>query len=145
MKQIKILSRVDENGNLKRNRKFIADAIKSFSGKEIEIIIKRKYKMRSISENKYYWGVVIIQWQMLIFEEWGESYSKEEMHEFLKINCNYKYQTIKGTGEEIKIPQSTAQLQTVEFEDYLERCRRKAFEYFNTIIPLPNEQLKFEI
>ena len=144
MKLIKILSRI-EGGKMKRNRKLVIEGLKVFEGKEIEIIIKRKYKSRSISENKYYWGVVIVQWQMLIFEEWGESYSKEEMHEFLKINCNYKYKTIKGTGEEIKIPQSTAQLQTIEFEDYLERCRRKAFEYFNTIIPMPNEQLKFEI
>ena len=89
MKQIKILSRVDENGNLKRNRKFIADAIKSFSGKEIEIIIKRKYKQRSTMQNAFYWGITLPFFQNLFHDAWGEIRSIEEIHEILKATCNY--------------------------------------------------------
>lgn len=51
-----------------------------------------------------------------------------------------------ATGEIIKIPLSTADLRTIEFEEYLEKCRRLAFDFFNVQIPLPNQQttLNFE-
>lgn len=141
MKPIKILSRI-ENGKMKRNRKLMIEGLKIFEGKEIEITIARKYPKRSIPENKYYWSVVVEYWRELIKEEWGDHLSSNEVHEMLKNTCNYKTQVIESTGEEIKIGQSTASLKTIEFEEYLEKCRRKAFEFFNAIIPLPNEQLE---
>ncbi|QNS40150.1 hypothetical protein H0S70_06975 [Chryseobacterium manosquense] len=144
MKSTTIISRV-ENGKLMNNRKKMQDAISLHEGKEVEIIIKRKYKRRSIQENSYYWGVVVNYWQQLIKEEWQEILTPNEVHEILKLHCNFKAQIIEATGEEIKVPQSTADLKTIEFEDYLERCRRKALEFFNAVIPLPNEQLTINL
>ena len=34
-------------------------------------------------------------------------------------------------------------LKTIEFEEYLEKCRRLAFDFFNVQIPLPNTQTEF--
>mgnify|MGYP003459682498 CR=1 FL=1 len=31
----------------------------------------------------------------------------------------------------------------IEFEEYLEKCRRLAFDFFNVQIPLPNTQTEF--
>lgn len=132
------------NGKLISNRKRLSAEIARHEGKEIEITIKRKYKRRSLQENKYYWGVVVDMWKRLISEEWGESLSSDEVHEILKLHCNYQEKVIESTGEVIKIAKSTADLKTLEFEDYLERCRRKAFEFFNAVIPLPNEMLRIE-
>ena len=59
MKQIKILSRVDDTGVIRKNRKLLADAFKHFAGKDIEVIVKRKYKSRSLPQNAFYWGVTL--------------------------------------------------------------------------------------
>ena len=88
MKPISILSRV-EDGQLKRNSKLVRSALKHFEGKEIEIKIRRKYPMRSIPQNKFYWGVLIPQFQELINDNWGEIKSSEETHEILKFVVLY--------------------------------------------------------
>jgi len=139
-----INSRV-ENGKIVSNLGKINQEIQKHEGKNIEITIKRKYKRRSINENRYYFGVVILYWRDLIYNEWGESWSSEQVHEFLKTQCNFKEVIIESTGEIKKIPVTTADLKTLEFEEYLEKCRRLANEYFNAIIPLPNEQLEFNL
>lgn len=136
-----INSRV-EGGKLAQNIAKINAEIRKHEGKFIEITIKRKYKRRSIPENKYYFGVVIQIWKDLIYEEWGETWSSEQTHEFLKSHCNFKEIVNQNTGEIIKIPHSTSDLKIIEFEEYLEKCRRLAFDFFNVQIPLPNEQLE---
>ena len=140
MKQIKILSRVDESGQLKRNRKFIADAIKSFSGKEIEIIIKRKYKQRSNQQNAFYWGYTLPFFQNLFNEAWGEIRPIEEIHEILKATCNYTEIPNPATGEVQRIPRSTTELTTSEWMDFELQMEQFAMDFFNATLPKPNEQ-----
>ena len=139
-----INSRV-EGGKLAQNIAKINAEIRKHEGKFIEITIKRKRKHRSIPQNKYYFGVVIQIWKDLIYEEWGETWSSEQTHEFLKSHCNFKEIVNQNTGEIIKIPLSTADLKTIEFKEYLEKCRRLAFDFFNVQIPLPNEQLTLDL
>ena len=141
MKQIKILSRVDENGNLKKNRKFIADAIKSFSGKEIEITIKRKYKQRSTLQNAFYWSVTLPFFQELIKEAWSEIRPIEEIHEILKATCNYSEIVNPATGEVQRIPKSTTELTTSEWMDYELKMEQFAMDFFNATLPKPNQQI----
>ena len=139
-----IISRV-EYGKLMQNLAKINAEIRKYEGKRIEVTIKLKYKRRSIPENRYYFGVVIQIWKELIYDEWGETWSSEQTHEFLKSHCNFKEIVNQNTGEIIKIPLSTADLKTIEFEEYLEKCRRLAFDFFNVQIPLPNEQLTLDL
>lgn len=134
-----ITSRV-EGGKLAQNVAKINAEIRKHEGYFIDVTIKRKYKRRSIPENRYYFGVVIQIWKDLIYEEWGETWSSIQTHEFLKSHCNFKEMPNIANGEIIKIPLSTADLKTIEFEEYLEKCRRLAFDFFNVQIPLPNEQ-----
>lgn len=140
MKPIKILTRI-EDGKLKRNRKLMISALESFEGKEIEIIIKRKYKSRSLPQNSFYWGVLIPTFQELILTEWGEIKSAEETHEVLKFSCNSEEKINEDTGEIIKIPKSTAELTTSGFMEYHQKLRQIALDFFNTVLPEPNEQL----
>ena len=145
MKQIKILSRVDENGNLKRNRKFIADAIKSFSGKEIEIIIKRKYKQRSNPQSAFYWSWTLPFFQQLFNEAWGEIRPIEEIHEILKATCNYIELPNPATGEVHRIPRSTTELTTSGWMDFELQMDQFARDFFNATLPKPNEQTTLEL
>lgn len=140
MKSINIISQVS-NGNLTRNRTRIKDAIATFEGKDVSITIKKKRKTRSNSQNQYYWGVVLELTIDAIKKEWGEIWDKDNAHEFLKSRFLYYEKYNENTGEIIKTPKSTTECSTVEYEEYLSQCRQFLKEWFNTDIPLPNEEI----
>lgn len=118
----------------------IARDLLKLIGKRIHILIKIKKKTRSNNQNRYYWGVIVECVRQCVLETWGEDIGKEEAHELIKFNCNYKEQVIEATGEIIRIPISTTVLNTAEAELMYDRARKWCYLWFNAIIPLPNEQ-----
>ena len=144
MKKIEIISSV-ENGKLVRNHNRLLQAFKSFEGKVIVITVKRRSNTRSNNQNRYYWCVIVEIWKQIILDEWGEIWSKEETHEFLKYNCNYIEKVNESTGEIIRVSKSTTENSTTDSEMMHKQARDLAFEMFNVTIPLPNEQLNIEL
>ena len=142
MKKISIISSVS-NGNLKRNRNLIKEAIQSFEGKEIEITIQKKRKLRSNPQNKYYFGVIVPIFQNCIKVEWGEILSIEEVHNFLKTNCNYE-EKVSDDGLIVRTIKSTTENTTVDQENFHSLCRTLANDFFNTEIPLPNTEMMLD-
>lgn len=129
------------DGILKIHYRSLFDSLLSnFNGKQVEIIIQRKRKKRSNNQNRYYWGCLIPYIQQGLSETQGEWLTIDAVHEFLKANFNYKEIVNQNGGEVIKMPVSTTELSTIEFEEYQDRCRIFADEFLNIIIPLPNEQ-----
>ena len=144
MKSIEITTSI-VNGKIKRNKNIVIDAFKSFEGKQLTLIIKPFKKLRSNPQNAYYWGVVVSIWQNILKEEWGEFYSKKETHEFLKYNCNYQEKVNTDTGEIIRLSKSTKENTTTNQEEFHLKARNLAMEMFNTMIPIPNEQIEIKI
>lgn len=143
MKKIEIISSV-QNGNLKRNRNTILEAIRAFEGKDVTITIQLKRKTRSNNQNRYYWGVVVEIWKQLLKESQGEIYSSQEVHDFLKMNFNYREIVDESTGEILRSTKSTTENSTTEMEEYLLVCRQKAEQFFDFIIPEPNEEMELK-
>ena len=144
MKKIEITTSI-VNGKIKRNAKTVIDAFKAFEGKNLTLILMPLKKQRSVSQNAYYWGVVIPIWQNILKTEWGEFYSKEETHDFLKYNCNFVEKVNTDTGEIIRLSKSTTQNSTTDQEEFHLKCRQLAEEMFNVMIPLPNEQIQINL
>lgn len=90
-------------------------------------------KNRSVAENNYYWGVVV----KTITDDTGQD--ADDVHDYLKTKF-LRRKVVVGKEESVVVG-STATLTTVEFEDYLEKCRVHAIEYFQLTIPLPNEDI----
>lgn len=91
---------------------------------------------RSNQQNRYYHGVVL---ERLANSEIG--YDKEEWHEILKHKFLKKWVTLKdrnGKFEEIEITQSTKELDTKGFEDFMTNARQWA-STLSIWIPEPNE------
>ena len=65
-------------------------------------------------------------------------YTKEEYHEMLKYDCLGAYE--KGGRSFVK---STSDLNTMEFEEFLTRCRAWAQKNCDLYIPLPNEYINY--
>lgn len=133
-----------KNDKVDRNRLALYNAIKQFNGKDITITISEAKNKRSNRQNRYYWGVVVKITQNCIFDEWGEWKHDNEVHEFLKYNCNSEEKVNENTGEVIRISRSTTENQTQMQEVFHDKCRKLVFEYFNTVIPLPNEIIKID-
>lgn len=120
------------------DRKRLIDLVLAAKDGQYRLTLSRDYSIRSIAENAYYWGVVIAAFIAGYKETQGETISAEAAHELLKIACNGK--TLFLGGEFVTIGQSTAKLVTVEYENYLERCRYWIAQYFGIEVKLPNEK-----
>jgi len=97
--------------------------------------IKKYRPVRSPQQNRYYWGFLVKPLCKKI------GYSKEEMHDILKHECNLQIKMIETlTGvREFRFVGSTADMPTGDFEDYLRRCRQWSAITIGVYIPLPNE------
>ena len=141
MKKIQINSSV-KDGVLATNRKHLADVIKSFEGANIVITIEKRRKKRSNNQNSFYHAVIIPLMQDAFKDAWGEHYSAIEVHEALKAKYCYKEQINESTGEILQMPSSTTNLSTIEWEEYIDKIRAFALEWFNTVLPYPNDQVE---
>ena len=114
----------------------LREFISSNNGKNLEIVVKRKRAKRSNAQNKFYWGAVIPIIQAA-FKDLGTRLNPEEVHFFLKQKFNYKT-LVSVDGELIgEIPQSTAELNKLEFMEYIDKITQWSAEILNIQIPEP--------
>jgi len=130
-----------QNGKFKSNTSMINDILNCYDGCTIDITFKKRTNKRSLSQNEYYWGVIIPIFIYGIKDIYGELWDNKKMHRFLKRHCNYREIVNIKTGEILQETKSTTENNTVEQEEFHKKCRTLAKEYFNTDIPLPNEQI----
>ena len=94
-------------------------------------------KQRSLSANKYYWGVVL----KLISNETGES--AENFHEYFKFKFNPKEMEVNG--KTVTVGGETKKMKQEEFmEVYVDKIRLWAMETLNCYIPLPQEVIEHD-
>lgn len=141
MEKIVVMSKV-YNGKLSG---YASETLRRFvetmEGKNVEVIVKKKRAKRSDAQNRFYWGVVI----PIIhdaFKELGHRLNPEEVHFFLKQKFNY--QTLcNADGEMVgEIPKSTAELNKLEFMEYVDKISQWATEMLNVTIPEPHKYLE---
>jgi hypothetical protein len=124
-----------ENGKLELiNPTEYQTYLNTLSG-EVELTVKKRTKKRTLSQNAYYWGVVV----KMIAEETG--HDSDEIHELMKQM--FLKDLIKIKGEIYETVKSTTELETKGFSlDYIERIKYWAMEKLNLNIPSPDEVYK---
>lgn len=134
--ELKYYSNVSEEGRLQKNvSEKIAYELKHFSGKRVEITIKKLSSTRSSRQNRLWWLYMTI-----LSKEIG--YTKDEMHDICKFKFLKKEKIDEKTGEVFEYIGSTSKLTKSEFSDLTADLIRWASETFNVILPLPDEQLE---
>ena len=129
------------NGNLKRNRNLILDALNSFEGQEITITLQKAKKRRSNPQNSFYHAVCVPIMQQCL-KDAGYLMTLEQTHEMLKLRFLKESILVnEQTAEYIERIKSTTELSTIEFMEYILDIQKFAIEYFNTEIPNPNENI----
>lgn len=132
------------NGKFASNLNQVRDICTAHEGCLIHVTFHKRKNTRSLNQNSYYWAVIIPIIQNCIKEEWGELWTLDKTHDFLKNNCNFEELINEDTGEVVRRVKSTTENSTVEQEIFHEKCRKLASDFFNTQIPLPNENLEIE-
>ncbi len=125
-------------GEVGKDGKFRPDSPADFSaefsgrkGKRVVVWVKEWRRVRSTPQNKYWWAVVC----RMFADKDAMACSPEEAHEALKAELNAE---IKVFGERmIRIPHSTADLDTQEFGALIEKAQRLGAEMFGMNIPDP--------
>jgi hypothetical protein len=120
----------------------LTDWRQKHAGREIVLSLKVKRKMRSNPQNGYYWTVVVPMVTEAI-NSYGNEYSNDETHEFLKSRFNNR-EVEMSEGIMVSLPMSTTELDTIEFSHYIETIQQWASAVLGIYIPSPNEQLTID-
>lgn len=116
--------------------KFKTEVANAFPDAAITLTVEKKRRKRSLNQNAYYFGVVCALCRNGI-NQFGEDFSIEETHEFLKARFNVKELINTNTGEIITVPVSTTKLSTIDFMDYIAKIQRFAAQELCIVIPDP--------
>lgn len=100
----------------------------TLEGIDCEIIVKKYRKKRSLPQNAYFHGVVCL----ILGNYWG--YTVDEAHSAICV----EFLTISEEGKPNYV-RSTTDLNTEEFNDFLEQVKMWASQEFQVYIPDPNE------
>ena len=102
------------------------DYLKSLDG-DYQLVIRKPKKLRSNQQNRYAHGVIF----KMISDETGMTVN--EVKEAMKLTfLTYEVSRMITV-------RSTADLSTVEFEEFNQKCRMWASQNINLYIPLPDE------
>lgn len=94
---------------------------------------------RTDRQNRYYWPCFVAPFAKWLTENWGENYTAEQAHEILKARFLTVEKVDPNTGELFTFIRSTTDLDTVEFNRYLDQCGEFLATYCGFVVPEPSE------
>lgn len=124
-----------------REEKTFRLGLKEFQEGEMMIIeVYKHYTQRTDGQNRFY-HKIFLQEQIECFkEQWGETYSKGEMHDWNKRHFWGEERLVEATGEYVMTPASSADQNTVEWEEKLDKIRQWFILSFEWFLPFPDSQ-----
>jgi len=134
MKQIDFTLYEKDGEIIFRNKKQLIADLKASGWKEMEGVIRKKTKNRSILQNRYYRGCVRI-----VANDLG--YYPERMHQIISFKFLKALEVDEKTGEVSEYVKSTKDLTTTEFALFMNEFMDWAQEFHNIALPKAGEQL----
>lgn len=129
-------SNVSEEGKLQKNvSQKIAEELKFFKGKRVEIQVKKLSSKRTSRQNRLWWLYMTI-----LANEVG--YTKDEMHDICKFKFLKREKIDEKSGEVFEYIANSSSLTKSEFSDLTTDLIRWASQTFSVILPLPDEQIE---
>lgn len=124
------------------SRQHFIEELRQLDGCDVEVIVKRS-RTRSSQQNRYYWGAVIPVVAAGL-QELGVRMTAEQTHDLLKYKfC--KTEIVTNDGDILTTLGSTTQMDTAEFNIFVEQVQQWAAEYLRVVIPEPNEQTMIKL
>lgn len=104
-------------------------------GSDYIVDVKKQKNNRSLMQNNYYWKCIV----QALGEELG--YFNDEMHDILKVKFASQWEKVQVNDKTIGLQtvNSTARMNTKDFEIYAEHIRIWALSELGIRLMLPNE------
>jgi hypothetical protein len=104
-------------------------------GNDYLVDVKKQRNNRSNMQNNYYWSCIV----QPLASELG--YFPDEMHDTLKVKFASEWQSVEVNEKQIglQVVNSTARMNTKDFEVYAEQIRIWALNELGIRLMLPNE------
>lgn len=104
-------------------------------GNDYIVEVKKQRNNRSNMQNNYYWACIV----QPLANEIG--YFPDEMHDILKVKFSSEWQSIDINDKQVglQVVNSSARMNTKEFEIYAEQIRVWALTELGIRLMLPNE------
>ena len=109
-----------------------AGRLARLEGKRVQLSVRRAQTGRTLTQNRYYWGVVLAT-----LSEWS-GHTPEELHGYLKDALLPSKQMQLPNGTVMTIPGSTASLTVEDFARYVDQTVQWA-AHQGVNIPSPDE------
>lgn len=122
------------------SRQLLNETLERLPIGEYTITITPNRKTRSNQQNAYLWGIVYPAVLFGLQDAGWEIIDEGQVHEYCKQAFAAREVINKDTGEVLSLPNSTARMQTAEFNVYVDKIKAFALEYLNITIPEPNEE-----
>ena len=120
--------------NNKQDKQSLFNYLKELDNDYI-VSVKKQRNNRSNMQNNYYWACIV--------QPLGESlgYFPDEMHDCLKLKFSSEWQSIEINDKQIGLQtvNSTARMNTKDFEVYADQIRIWALSELGIRLMLPNE------
>lgn len=132
------------------NRKIInMNDLKQFFNKMKDgkhLLISKDYRKRSLSQNAYYWAVMVPLIRRGLYDAgYDEVRTDEDAHKVIKHIHLKKRIVSKQTGDVIDIAGSTTKLTIPEFNEFIEAVCKWSAEFLGVSIPSPHQEyVEFE-
>ncbi len=97
---------------------------KHLQGVQLEIIFKKFYRKRSLAQNRWIWGICVIDVMQFLLETTGVLHSKEAIYAFLRtrvIGNEMWVETIDGHDVIFLSGKRFSQMNTKEFSEAVEK------------------------
>ena len=118
-----------------RKRTAIARRINDLRG-VYRIEVTRYRPRRSDRQNAYYWPCMVHPFGSFLRDQ-GEEYTDQQAHELLK--AKFLRKTVEIKGERLDVVGSTTELDTSQFNEYLDKVAAWLADMFDIIVPEPSE------
>lgn len=119
-----------------RDKLKLFETLKMLKKQVYIVTIEKKKEKRSLNANAYYWVLMSI-----LEKETGQD--QDSLHDYFKTKFLPKRKVIfKQTGEENEVQGSTAELDSFNFFEYVDKVRAFAIQELDIYLPNPNEYLE---
>ena len=142
--KLQYLGRVEQDGTIKLPKRFKAELIAAFRGKEFTLTLKPERRTKTNPQLGYYFGVVL-PYILQGFQDAGNSLpdTKEGIqlvHTLMKRRFLEPIRIADANGEIHELEPSLEDAAKQEMGEYIDKCIAFALEYLNIHVPAPNEQ-----
>lgn len=121
-----------------QNQTLLSQEMQKLDGQEVVLTLDKKRNTRSNAENRYYYGVIIPIFNDYIGNKDNQSSDAHDHLKYQFLRFRVRDKITKRFRTYIK---STAELTSLEFENYCSQCRAYLNTEFGLIVPQPNEIL----